>query len=111
MAPGHCIVNLSSDDPRGFIDTLLSPPAVDPRIYVSYQAVVDMGRKFGLPSPEDHEALMDTVEAQEKELDHLREENKSLERDVLSAEWTLERQFGAKIQNKPGRPRKESASV
>lgn len=109
VAPGQCIVNLSSEDPGGFVDTLLSPAIIDPRVYVSYQAIVDMGRLFGLPSPQEHAELVEAVEAQAKEIESLREENTALERDVLSAEWTLERQFAAKIQNKPGRPRKEAA--
>lgn len=103
--PGHCIVNLSAEDAGGFVDTLLTPPVVDPRIYVSYQAIVDMGRLFGLPSRDEHEAALSRLSTLEDEVDRLRADNKELERDVESAEWTLQRRFGAGIQNKPGRPK------
>lgn len=111
MAPGHCMVNLSSEDPGGFIDTLLSPPVVDPRVYISRQAIIDMGRMFDIPSPGEYAELADAVESQAKTIDALTAEVKDLERDVLSAEWTLERQFATKIQNKPGRPRKDKVPV
>lgn len=107
QTPGHCIVNLSDEDPGGFVDTLLTPPLVDPRVYVSRQAVVDLGRVFGFPSPDEHEAAQARISTLESEVDRLSEENRQLERDVESAEWTLERQFQTKIQNKPGRPRKD----
>lgn len=110
MAPGHCIVNLSSEDPGGYIDTLLSPACVDPRVYVSRQAVIDMGRLFGFADPEEHAALLDRVDELSSRVEQLTQDNTELERDVLSAEWTLERQFAAKIQNKPGRPRKEKVA-
>lgn len=104
--PGQCIVNLSSEDPVGFVDTLLTPAVVDPRIYVSYRAIVDMGRLFGIPDREAFNALEARCEDLENENAGLREDNKTLERDVESAEWTLQRRFGSGIQNKPGRPRK-----
>lgn len=106
IAPGHCIVNLSSEDPGGFIDTGLNPAVFQPRVYVSRQALLDMGRLFGFPSPDEVAALQEEAAALRSEVEQLREDNRDLERDVLSAEWTLERQFATKIQNKPGRPRK-----
>lgn len=107
--PGHCIVNLSSEDPGGFVDTGLNPPVFQPRVYVSRQAVIDMGRLFGFPTPDENASLQAEVAELRSEVERLKEENTNLERDVLSAEWTLERQFASKIQNKPGRPRKVTA--
>lgn len=106
IAPGHCIVNLSAEDPGGFIDTLLSPAVLEPRVYVSRQAVIDMGRLFGLPTLEEHEDLVEAVERLSKQVEALEDDNRRLNRDVEAAEWTLERKFAAKPQPKPGRPRK-----
>lgn len=106
LEPGYCIATLSSEDPRGFVDTGLSPAVIDPRIYVSAQAIIDMGRLFGLPSPEEHAVALEKIAELGTRVEQLEEDNINLERDVQSAEWTLERQFATKIQNKPGRPRK-----
>lgn len=111
MAPGHCIINFSSEDHGGFIDTLTSPPVLDPRVYVSRQAVIDMGRLFGFPTPEEYEGLVESVERMTKEIDALKADNVELTRDVEAAEWTLERKFQAKPQAKPGRKPKSAAAV
>ena len=103
--PGECIVNYSSEDPRGYAD-LGDRVLIDPRVYVSYQAVVDLGRLFGIPSPEDHARLLEENKQLTDENQALKEENVQLNRDVEAAEWTLERKFQAKPQAKPGRPRK-----
>lgn len=102
-------MNLSADDPGGFIDTLLSPAVVDPRVYISRQAVIDMARVFGLPDAAAYDELLDKVDELSSRVEQLTQTNTELERDVLSAEWTLERQFAAKIQAKPGRPKKVAA--
>lgn len=104
--PGQCIVNLSDQDPGGFIDTGLTPPLVDPRVYVSRQAVIDMGRHFGFPTPEEFIRLISRVDQLEEETEGLKVENRNLMRDLDAAEWTLERKFQSKPSPKPGRPRK-----
>lgn len=106
--PGACIVNHSSEDPGGFVD-LGDRVLIDPRIYVSRQAVIDMGRLFGFHAPEEHEAVVSQRDELLYRLDEALRDNAQLNRDVEAAEWTLERQFNAKIQNKPGRPRKVTA--
>lgn len=106
--PGTCIVNLSSEDPGGFVD-LGDRVLIDPRVYVSRQAVIDLGRLFGFASPGDVQSLQEHVDVLELENASLRVDNAQLTRDVEAAEWTLERQFGTRIQNKPGRPRKAVA--
>lgn len=105
LAPGTCIVNLSSEDPGGFVD-LGDRAIVDPRLYVSRQAVIDLGRYFGLPAPEAHTELVARVTELEAANEALLDENRALNRDVEAAEWTLERKFQAKPQGKPGRPKK-----
>lgn len=105
VAPGHCIVTLAGEDPGGFIDTGLTPPVVDPRIYVSRQAVIDMARHFGFPTPEEHARLIEDFEDLAVKFEQVKEENVELTRDVEAAEWTLERKFQSKPQRKPG-PRK-----
>lgn len=104
--PGHCIVNLSSEDPGGFIDTLTTPAVIDPRVYVSRQAVIDMGRAFGFAGPNEVDELRYLLSEAVARAEALQEENRTLTRDVEAAEWTLERKFQSKPQAKPGRPRK-----
>lgn len=109
--PGHCIVNLSSEDAGGFIDTLLTPAAVDPRVYVSRQAVIDMGRLFGFPTPEETQALSEALESATKHVDQLEAELAEADRYAEAAEYTLKATFGSdqKIRAKPGRKAKVAA--
>jgi hypothetical protein len=109
LLPGHCIVNLSSEDPGGFIDTLNTVPVIDPRVYVSRQAVIDMGRMFGFPDP----AEVDELRRANKELASMVEDLKAqlaeADRYAEAAEYTLTATFGdkTKIRHKPGRRPKE----
>lgn len=108
LPPGTCIVNLSSEDSGGFVD-LGDRVLIDPRVYVSRQAVIDLGRLFGFPTPGDVAEMTEFLDFATARVKELEAENAQLNRDVEAAEWTLERQFNAKIQNKPGRPRKAVA--
>lgn len=103
--PGNCIVNLSAEDPGGFVD-LGDRVLVDPRVYVSRQAVIDLGRLFGFKDPGEVAALEGHVAYLSATVAALEDDVKTLNRDVEAAEWTLERKFQAKPQAKPGRPRK-----
>lgn len=105
MEPGHCIVNLSHEDTGGFVDTCLSVPTVDPRIYVSRQAVIDMGRLFGFMDPIEADVLSDALETATKRIDHLEGQLAEADRYAEAAEYTLKASFGndTKIRNKPGR--------
>jgi hypothetical protein len=105
LVPGHCIVNLSSEDPGGFVDTGLTPAAIDPRIYVSRQAVVDMGRLFGFPTPDETHALRADVERLEHEVAQLRDQLAEADKYAEAAEYTLRATFGqeTKVRQKPGR--------
>ena len=46
-APGYCIATMASEDPKGFVDTGLTPACVDPRVYISvcwiHQKATEMG--------------------------------------------------------------------
>ena len=105
VLPGHCIVNLSSEDKGGFVDTLMTPAVVDPRVYVSRQAVIDMGRLFGFPDPNEHGELKAQVELLQREVERLQGELAEADRYAEAAEYTLKATFGddTKIRNKPGR--------
>lgn len=48
MPPGHCIASLSDVDPKGFIDTGMTPALIDPRIYVSVSWIESIARKMGM---------------------------------------------------------------
>lgn len=89
----------------GFIDTGLTPALVDPRIYVSHQAIVDMGRLYGLPDAAEWEATRADLFEMAETIAELRATNVDLRRDLEAAEWTLERKFKAVPARKPGRPK------
>lgn len=108
FVPGHCIVNYSAEDRGGFVD-LGDRVLVDPRVYVSRQAVIDMGRLFGFASPEDHAKVQGHADFLATRVDQLEAELADLQRDYDSAAWTLERKFQTKPQPKPGRPKKAAA--
>jgi hypothetical protein len=110
MQPGKCIVSLTSEDPGGFIDTGLTPAVIDPRVYVSRQAVIDMGRMFGFPTPDELAGLNEQVEQMTHEVKELREQLAEADRYAEAAEYTLKATFGqdTKIRSKPGRKPKEA---
>lgn len=109
MAPGSCIVTQSSTGP--FIDTGLTPAVVDPRIYVSRQAVIDMGRVFGFPIPDELAALEYELDSLRTQVEQLKGELAEADRYADAAEYTLKATFGddTKIRNKPGRKAKAPA--
>jgi hypothetical protein len=103
MAPGCCIVTQSETGP--FIDTGLTPPLVDPRVYVSRQAVIDMGVLFGFPRPDEHEATKRELDTALTHIEQLKGQLEEADRYADAAEYTLRATFGddTKIKNKPGR--------
>lgn len=103
MPPGYCIVNQGTTGP--FIDTGLTPAVIDPRIYVSRQAVIDMGVLFGIPRPEEVEALHAQVASLTASNVNLIEQLQEADRYAEAAEYTLKASFGddTKIKHKPGR--------
>lgn len=109
MAPGCCIVTQSEQGP--FIDTGLTPALVDPRIYVSRQAVIDMGRMFGLPTPHEYEGMVRALDTLTTHVEQLKGELEEADRYADAAEYTLKATFGddTRIKNKPGRKPKVNA--
>lgn len=111
MLPGQCAVNLSSEDPGGFIDTLITLPAVDPRIYVSRQAVIDMGRLFGFADPAEVDELRQSNRELASMVEDLQAQLQESDRMLDAAAYTL-KTFGegTKIRHKPGprRPKEHS---
>jgi hypothetical protein len=107
IPPGHCIVNHSSEDPGGFID-LGQSALIDPRIYLSRQAVIDAGRMFGFPTPEEHDDLIATVEKLSRLVEDLEAQLAEADKYAEAAEYTLRATFGddTKIRQKPGRKAK-----
>lgn len=82
LPPGYCIATLTSDDPKGFIDTGLNPlldfggQAVvpDPRVYVSVTWIEQMAGALGMVDGEKFniaERKIKTLEAQLKDADKL----------------------------------------
>lgn len=72
ILPGMCMATLSSEDPQGFIDTLLSPACVDPRVYISVSWIEETAKKLGMVYPDDPEgqtARIRDLEEQLKEAD------------------------------------------
>lgn len=104
-------MNLSSEDPGGFVDTGLTPAVIDPRVYVSRQAVIDMARLFGMPDPDQFAEVLAAAEQLDHENRALREQLAEADRYAEAAEYTLKATFGsdAKIKNKPGRKPKVEA--
>lgn len=52
-APGHCMASLKDTDPKGFVDTMLSPAVMDPRVYISVSWIEEMATKLGMVYVED----------------------------------------------------------
>jgi hypothetical protein len=68
MAPGFCMASMAAEDSQGFIDTLLSPPLVDPRVYISVSWVEETARKLGMVHPDDDSDLRAEVELLREQL-------------------------------------------
>ena len=66
--PGHCIATMRTEDRKGFVDTLLTPPVVDPRVYLSVTYIEAVARSLGMEYPEG-ERKDDDVEELKRQLD------------------------------------------
>lgn len=101
VAPGHCILSLKSEDPEGFIDTLLTPAVVDPRVYASVSVVKEWARKLGMVDGDDLVALERRVEDLEAQLAEADSELNAIH--ILKAR-------GYTPAKKPGRPPSQKAA-
>ena len=102
MPPGQCIATMSHDDPKGFVDTLLTPAVVDPRVYLSVSYIEEVARKLGMAY--DNESKAKGLKARVEELElELAEADKRLEAiDVMeSAGFTARKRPG----RKPAKPK------
>lgn len=95
MPPGHCIATMSHDDPKGFVDTLLTPALVDPRVYLSVSYIEEMARKLGMEYPPSQEQVDEVLE--------LKEQLKEAERQLQAIDVMESAGFVAR--KKPGRPK------
>jgi hypothetical protein len=102
MPPGHCIATMADQDPKGFVDTLLTPALVDPRVYLSVSWIEECARKLGMEYEDDRKAAALEARVEELELE-LAEADKRIEAiDVMeSAGFTARKRPG----RKPAKPK------
>lgn len=92
LPPGHCIATLRTEDKKGFVDTLLTPAVIDPRVYLSVSYIEDVARGLGMEYPKGQRD--DDVEDLKRQL---AEAEKALEAvDVMES-------AGFVARKKPGR--------
>lgn len=97
MPPGHCIATMADTDPKGFVDTLLTPALVDPRVYLSVSWIEECARKLGMEYASESESA--ALEARVEQLEaELADADKRLEAiDVMeSAGFTARKKPGRK---------------
>lgn len=93
--PGHCIATLTSEDPKGFVDTGLTPALIDPRVYVSVSWIEECARKLGFVDGDTHDDALRRIADLETEV-------READEFAQAAEYTLGR-FGERVRRKPGR--------
>jgi hypothetical protein len=109
LPPGQCIASLISEDPKGFIDTFLTPSLDgDHRIIVSVSWIEECARKLGFLDPAEAADLRSQVDALDAEKAQLEEDLAEADK-VVGAVYTL-KQNGFSSQRKPGRPPKAKAA-
>lgn len=64
LPPGHCIATMRTEDKKGFVDTLLTPPVIDPRVYLSVSYIEDVARSLGMEYPEGKSEDVDELKRQ-----------------------------------------------
>lgn len=67
LPPGHCIATMRTEDPKGFVDTLLTPAVIDPRVYLSVSYIEDVARALGMEYVEAEKD--DSVEELKRQLE------------------------------------------
>jgi hypothetical protein len=56
-----------SEDKKGFVDTLLNPAVIDPRVYLSVTYIEDVARKLGMEyveGPDERDERIKELEAE-----------------------------------------------
>lgn len=107
FAPGCCALSLRSEDPLGFVDTMLTPAFVDPRIQVGVSTIKEYAEKLGYYNPGAADRIVE-LEAKlaelEADLDRHRRETENVTREIESI--YILKSAGWRPAGKPGRPRK-----
>lgn len=103
--PGQCVASLISEDPKGFVDTMLTPSFDgDHRVIVSVSWIEECARKLGFIDPGEAaelHATIDLLDAEKQDLERELDEASKFEEAV----HVLKR-HGLNPQRKPGRPPK-----
>lgn len=108
LAPPHlCAVTGRSEDPHGFMDTGVTLPGFEPRIYISHHGAARLMEAFGFPTPYAHADALDEIARLRTRLAELESENAGMAAQ-LEAVAVLKR-YGARAERKPGRPAKAAA--
>jgi hypothetical protein len=103
--PGQCIASCQSEDPKGFVDTLLTPSLDgDHRVIVSVSWIEECARKLGFLSPDEAGELRATIDALDSEKAALERELEQAD-EIVGAVYTLKNN-GFAQGKKPGRPAK-----
>jgi hypothetical protein len=100
MPPGHCIATMSDSDPKGFVDTLLTPALVDPRVYLSVSYIEEAARKLGMEYADEGNGAR--IEELEAELAEAERQLRAI--DVMES-------AGFVARKKPGRPKKTTTKA
>lgn len=98
LPPGHCIATMRDEDKKGFVDTLLTPPVIDPRIYLSVSYIEEVARSLGMEYPK--------VE-QSEEVEDLKRQLEDAEKALQAVDVIESAGFVAR--KKAGRPKKAPA--
>lgn len=111
MPPGCCIVSRRHEDDGGFVDTGITEPMIEPRVYVSAGAVQGLAATLDFPLPSRVEQL-DALHA----LRAARERIAELEAELAEADRTAQAvhtltRAGFQAKQKPGRKPKATAAA
>lgn len=84
--PGKCVVNLTNQDPEGFIDTQNRIRTIDPDVYISIQAVREMAKMIGMVTREQVQESMERAASLTADNERLEEELKDRDRELEAVE-------------------------
>lgn len=107
-APGCAVIPHRETDPKGFIDTDRNLLGVDPHIFVSAAAVVEMARLIDFPSPEEHSRVLAELEGARVRVRQLEDEVQELNR--LHDGYDAFCKAGFVPRKAPGRPKAQKAA-
>lgn len=100
-SPGLCAVTALSADPQGFVDTGIHLTGIDPRVYVSHQGCLALGREAGMVEDSVHGELIERLELADETVRDLEVQLDQAQK-ALDAIHVIEGR-GFKPKKKPGR--------